>query len=83
MYSYDYSFDFFYFINTEAVTSPYPNHNPKPNHYPIPNYTLSYNEKMRFFWRETIRVLRPHPPFVIRQTGIANPGNGGEGTLQL
>jgi hypothetical protein len=31
----------------------------------------------------TIRVLRPHPPLVIRQTGIIISGNGGVGTLQL
>jgi hypothetical protein len=31
----------------------------------------------------TIRVLRPHPPLLIQQTGIIIPGNGGVGTLQL
>jgi hypothetical protein len=31
----------------------------------------------------TIRVLRLHPPLVIRQTGITIPRNGGVGTLQL
>jgi signal recognition particle GTPase len=31
----------------------------------------------------TVRVLRPRPPLVIRQTGITISGNGGVGTLQL
>jgi hypothetical protein len=30
-----------------------------------------------------LRVLRPNPPFMIRQTGITIPGNGGVWTLQL